>query len=229
MNRWLQSFVSFCDLTASGFSDICTSSNNSQAGTKGFKTRKSPQPKAGFSRTLSMQAARHANSESDYTQHLQPAYSFASAGFVDNTEQSCNSKLLLSPRERMPLAVNVHSFKFPLLSKDDYAVTVDHGANSACCAGVSDDLDRNVGGGGGDGELAIHRAARQGTVELLRFILRCCKRGTAASHTPPTYLLAHRECDGLTTSTRGYSPCFSSVCSRSAALPRSHHCRPATR
>jgi hypothetical protein len=191
MNRWLQSFVSFCDLTASGLSDICTSSsssNNSQAGSKVFNARKSAQPKAGLSRTVSMQAARHANSESDYTQHLQPANSFASAGFVDNTEQSCNSKLLLSPLEGMPHAFHVHSFKFPLLSKDDYAVTVDHGANSARGAGVSDDLDRNVGGGGGDGELAIHRAARQGTVELLRFILRCCSAALRRpTHLPPTY------------------------------------------
>jgi hypothetical protein len=192
MNRWLQSFISFCDLTASGLRDCCTSSissNNSQAGTKGFHARKSPQRKAELSRTLSMQAARHANPESDYIQHLQPAYTFASEGFVDNTEQSCNSKLLFSPRERMPLAVQVHSFNIPLLSKDGYAVTADQGANSACCAGVGDDLDRNVGGGGEDGELAIHCAARQGTVELLRFILRCCQRGTAASHTPATYLL----------------------------------------
>jgi hypothetical protein len=214
MNRWLQSFASFCDLTASGFSDCCSSSissNTFQAGTKNFNARKSPQPKAGLSRTLSMQAARLANSESDYIQHLQPAYSFASAEVVDNTKQSCNSKLLLSPIERIPLAVHVNSFKVPLLSKDDYAVTADHGANSACCAGVSDDLDRNVGGGGGDGELAIHRVARLGTVELLRFILRCCQRGTAASHTPPTYLLARRQCDwfNLTTSTRGYNPYFS--------------------
>jgi hypothetical protein len=126
MNRWLQSFASFCEFTASGLSNCCASSssiNNAQAGIRVCNAQKSPQSKFGLSKTLSKQAARHSDSESAHIQHFQPAYK----------------------------------------------------------AGVSDGLERNLGAGGGDEELAIHRAARRGTVELLRFILRYCKRGTSAA------------------------------------------------
>jgi hypothetical protein len=181
MNRWLQSFASFCDSAASGLSKCCktsSSSNNFQAGIKVFNEQKSQQPKA-----ETMQATRHSDSESAHIQYFQPAYSFESAGLENNTKQSCYSKSPLSPGERMPLAVHAQPFEFPRPSKDGYAVTVDHGANYARDAGVSDDLGQNVIGGGGDGKLAIHRAARRGTVGLLRFILRYCQRGTTATHT----------------------------------------------
>jgi hypothetical protein len=175
MDRWLQSFTSFCDLTVSGISSCCTPITNFHSGLEVVDGPKVPQPQSRFSGIVPTHAARNACPESG---RFRPACSFESAGFEDNTKRNChNLKLPTSPHEGPPVAIHIHSFNFPLPSTAGHADTVDHGSIRPRCIGVSGNFDCDAGGGDGGGELAIHRAAGRGTVALVRFILRC-------GHTP---------------------------------------------
>lgn len=203
MDRWLQSFTSFCDLTAAGVSNCCASSSNLHTGQKIVDLPELPQYQERFARTPPVYVANNASYENGFTPN---ASQVDSSGYGTSTNYINYLELRASPSERQPVEIQIHTFNYPR----GYANNPDQNVSStkghvkeaavysvgsaqdfrAHCFGGSahrsclpqhgnvqgDGLARYAGSGGGGDELAIHRAAELGSAEALRLILRCHPR-----------------------------------------------------
>ena len=205
MDRWLQSFTSFCDWTVSGVSNCCTPGSNFQTELKVINVPTSPQSNTKYASTLPLYTARKTTSESA---RIQTTIPFASAGCRDVTNHFHYSESPPYRHERPPAAIHIHTFNcpsqsasggyadaVPALAAATFGAAADHGAVREHCFGggarrtllpqtdtVPNGAPANSDGGGGCGEeLAIHRAAARGVAKVLRFIIRC-RRPPQSSH-----------------------------------------------
>ncbi len=209
MDRWLQSFTSFFDLTVSGVSNCCPASLSSH--NKDMSSFKSAHYQTGFVRTTPIHAAHIVPSERAY---IHPAAQINSSGYEICTENIHNSESPSSPSERPPVSINIRIFNYPdqnLPSTGGYVQIYDQSVSSpeSCAEAVpvgwaqEQDLARarrfgksvvqldnvqrggparNAGCGQRDEALAIHQAAERGAADALRIIIWYRHRRRHPSH-----------------------------------------------